>query len=326
EPKEDQAGKRRAQVRRAQQTYRLRRDHYTKSLEHEVARLRAIETNLLHEIQRLRSTIQTLESLPRDQGIHIDLPTLTSPASEGRGSEPGAPRSTNLDSAAKSQLVVSQVPPVEEPLSLWPEVWQNTCLVSQQGDLTGSPDCNVRLTSDHQVLAIPTAAGYQRHQLGDVDTVTLGMEFVLALEKPCLVHIHGDPSNTSQPAGHALTVSSHLLAITPPSYPSPPSPDVLHQACGTTPASILDRLLTLSANLAVNEGEVTPVKAWNRILPHFDMLGVDNLRAMTTKLAGAVTCHGFGAVLKEAVFDKLLREVLAERLMAWDRLRKNGKR
>ncbi|KAH6854550.1 hypothetical protein B0I37DRAFT_441540 [Chaetomium sp. MPI-CAGE-AT-0009] len=134
----------------------------------------------------------------------------------------------------------------------------------------------------------------------------MGMEFVLAqvhpspspsppppplthprptnsLEAPCLPHLHGDPSNPSQPCGHALTVSSQLLAISHPaphhshahvppsswpdlsSPPSPPSPKTLHDACARTPASILDRLLTLSAGLDVAADEVTPVRAWHRI-------------------------------------------------------------
>ena len=116
-----------------------------------------------------------------------------------------------------------------------------------------------------------------------------------SLEAPCLAHIHGDLTN-SQPGGHALTVSSHLLAISPPSYMSPslPLPNALHEAYGKTPTSILDRLLTLSGNLALGEGEVTPVKAWNRIqsLHHFDRLGVDKLRGLAGKLAQAVECHG----------------------------------
>jgi hypothetical protein len=42
-----------------------------------------------------------------------------------------------------------------------------------------SPDSNAQITSDDRVLAIPAASGPHSHQLGDVDTVTLGMEFVL---------------------------------------------------------------------------------------------------------------------------------------------------
>ncbi|KAK4157561.1 hypothetical protein C8A00DRAFT_40135 [Chaetomidium leptoderma] len=119
------------------------------------------------------------------------------------------------------------------------------------------------------------------------------MEFVLALEKPCLAHIHGDPENPQQANGHALTVTSHLLVLSPQPLSSPPSPELLNEACAKAPASILDRLLTLSTNLAV-EGEVTPAQAWNRIRcqPQFDRLKADGLRAFTRKLGTAAKCHG----------------------------------
>ena len=145
-----------------------------------MARLRTVETNLLHEAQHLHNTIQTLESLLRDQGMHKDLPISTIPASEERQSEQAAPLSTDFTSAEKPQLLVLQVPPVEEPLSFWPEFRQETCLVGRQNNLAASPDCNVQITSDHRALEIPGASGYQRHQLGSLDTATMGMEFVLA--------------------------------------------------------------------------------------------------------------------------------------------------
>ncbi|KXX75007.1 hypothetical protein MMYC01_209366 [Madurella mycetomatis] len=116
------------------------------------------------------------------------------------------------------------------------------------------------------------------------------MEFVLALEEPCLGHIHGDPNHPEQPNGHALTVSSQLLFL--PS-PSPPDAKALSEARAKAPASILNRLLALSASLGL-ENEVTPVQAWNRIRcrPQFGQLGVDRLQSLTRKLGEAVKCHG----------------------------------
>lgn len=119
----------------------------------------------------------------------------------------------------------------------------------------------------------------------------------LSLESPCLGHIHGDPATPTQPSGHALTITSHLLAMAPPTSPSQVPQDTattLSQARADAPTEILDRLLSLSADLAA-EGEVTPVQAWNRICrepPQLKWLGVHGLRWLMDKLTSAVKCHG----------------------------------
>ena len=112
------------------------------------------------------------------------------------------------------------------------------------------------------------------------------------LEEPCLNHIHGDPEKPEHPSGHALTISSQLLSISPSSSP-PSASEALDDACKKAPVSILERLLALSTNLVI-EGEVTPAQAWNRIQrhPQFDQLEADGLLALTKKLSDAVKCHG----------------------------------
>ncbi|KAK0738147.1 hypothetical protein B0T18DRAFT_239833 [Schizothecium vesticola] len=164
-----------------------------------------------------------------------------------------------------------------------------------------------------------------------------GMEFVLALEAPCLGHIRGDPDAPDQASGHVLTTSSYVLdlSLSPSSSSSlPSSPDSnaasITETLGSAPRAILDRLITLSTALTL-EDEVTPVQAWNRIHAHLQLgtLREDRLQPLVSKLAGAVKCHGyvhfkkidpnepsndrrirFGAVLKVDIFEKLLREVL----------------
>ncbi|KAK3298934.1 uncharacterized protein B0H64DRAFT_85858 [Chaetomium fimeti] len=348
EPKEDRAGKRRAQVRRAQQTYRLRKDQYTKSLENEVSRLRAVETDLLHETRHLHDTIQTLGNLLADRGVDVNLHVPTAPASDGRQTWPNTPLAGNHllteqpQGPQGAQLGAPRVLPADDASSFWPEFWQDPRSVN--GSVV-SPEYQTPSPNGRQVVAIPAVPNHHKPQHDDTDTTTtMGMEFVLALEAPCLPHLHGDPSNPSQPCGHALTVSSQLLAISPaaathpghghghghgphpqsswpdlssspPSPPSPPSPKTMHDACAKTPASILDRLLTLSAGLDVAADEVTPVRAWHRVrgLPGFEGLGREGVRVLMGKLGAVVKCHGFGAVVKEAVFENLLREVFTER-------------
>jgi len=52
-------------------TYRDKRDRYTRSLEEEVARVRANEANLLREVKRLRHTVQTLARTRGEQGLDV---------------------------------------------------------------------------------------------------------------------------------------------------------------------------------------------------------------------------------------------------------------
>lgn len=61
-------------------TYRDRRDRYARSLEEELARVRASEANLLREVDRLRSTVQTLVQALGQQGLDaIDESDVDSP-------------------------------------------------------------------------------------------------------------------------------------------------------------------------------------------------------------------------------------------------------
>lgn len=55
-------------------TYRDRKTQYTKSLETEVARLQAREASLLCEAEQYRNTIDTLQTLLGNCGIHAGVP------------------------------------------------------------------------------------------------------------------------------------------------------------------------------------------------------------------------------------------------------------
>ncbi|GAB1313388.1 hypothetical protein MFIFM68171_03598 [Madurella fahalii] len=335
ERREGRPEKRRAQVRRAQQTYRLRKEQYTKSLENEVGRLRAIETDLVHETKHLRSTIQMLGNLLAESGLYVNLSPIL--AREGTEREPNAgppchrspseghhveerahpdlsrARHTGAGAAAVPSepwsTLCSKGPSLRDGPSTRPESPQDTWLTGLRNNHLVFLDPNVPVSTDHYV---PAATSRHRGvRLGDLDPTTVGMEFVLALEEPCLGHIHGDPDNPEQPNGHALTVSSQLLFL--PS-PSPPDAKDLRDARAKAPAPILDRLLALSSSLTL-EDEVTPVQAWNRIRsqPQFDQLRIDRLQSLTKELGEVVKCHGFGAVFKVDVLEKLVREELTER-------------
>lgn len=143
-----------------------------------------------------------------------------------------------------------------------------------------------------------------------------------SIERPCLDHLHGDPSKPDEPDGHALTVSSYLITASkgnntnnnnknngngqgsafnfnaPSSSSSPPAPPQSQPACGMVcqdvPTAVMDNLLSLSGELVDSDHEVTPVQAWHyiRSRPQFGGLEVGVLGRFAGKLRDAVKCHG----------------------------------
>ncbi|KAK0622378.1 hypothetical protein B0T14DRAFT_601155 [Immersiella caudata] len=290
EEKEDRSEKRRAQVRRAQQTYRLRKDQYARALEREVARLRSVEATLSGENKRLLGIVHAQQcrlaekrvwgniwdGLSSEEDLFQD-PDQLSPSSSGYTPFPSAgvallSHQTNHSRGLQSRA--DYAPP--------------TTFLPQINNFDGTTG----------------------QSLGPSDLTSAGMEFVLALESPCLSHIHAhtdDPTADTQPQqpshqtkknndpdeprvnGHALTASSYVLALPRPS-PSPAFPSVstspiatatpppfpsddpaaatnkvaLLMGLSSTPSTILDRLLKLSTSFAL-EDEMTPVQAWARV-------------------------------------------------------------
>ncbi|KAH7242653.1 hypothetical protein BKA59DRAFT_457221 [Fusarium tricinctum] len=145
----------------------------------------------------------------------------------------------------------------------------------------------------------------------EVDQIVAGMEFVLKIEEPCLGHFHGDPKKPDEPANHALTASAHLVAACDYLSPTSNSPPPVSPAFGNIPKAMLDRLLALAPDLS-DEGDLTPIQAWNsiRCRPNFGGFDIRSLGTLATKLKKAVKCHGFGAVVKQSVFESLVRETL----------------
>ncbi|KAK4165532.1 hypothetical protein QBC43DRAFT_315417 [Cladorrhinum sp. PSN259] len=308
--KEKQSEKRRAQVRRAQQTYRLRKDEYTRSLEKEVTRLRSVESELVRENQRLQDTINAQQRLIAKKGSWGDLWDCLSSDDDVFGGEVG------ISPPLSDQ---SQLPPLSESTldSQWPRASP-----SHQGQ-SRRPELAPLAFQSHPTPSafIPPSETVKRQDCQPnhpSDMVTTGVEFVLALESPCLSHIHGDPSAPQQATGHALTTSSYVLAFSPPS-PLPSSPESNKESIAkgleSAPWTILDRLLALSTSFAL-EDEVTPAQAWARIREQVEKGGIKTrvgwCNELVARLAGLVKCHGFGAVLKVDVFEQVLREVMAE--------------
>ncbi|RVD82666.1 uncharacterized protein DFL_007084 [Arthrobotrys flagrans] len=141
----------------------------------------------------------------------------------------------------------------------------------------------------------------------------IGIDFVLALERPCMEHIQKlvhdsleDPNGTAI-SGHALMAScppeSHML--------DNPDTDWGSRTYDLQPSE-LNMLLNLSPKLGVS-GEVTPINAWAIIQshPNFLQLTRHDFAAIKNELVPKVKCYGFGAVLEEYMVEDALDAVFA---------------
>ncbi|KAI9158085.1 Isoflavone reductase-like protein [Paramyrothecium foliicola] len=289
-PKEDPVEKRKGQLRRAQKSYRDRKERYTKLLETELAQVRTSEANLIRECDSLRTSLQNALDLLSKYGIDAPQGTLDLP----------------LQGASFDFLDSSDTDPGSQVLS--PESYA-TYTSSEPQERFASSKRSKRFVAQPKEIRRGT-------RICELDEVIVGMEFVLTIEEPCLDHIHGDPDKPDEPNGHALTASAKLLcanscrpARVPAqapihSHPIPPSSNPLIQ---NPPAEILERLLSLAPDLS-SENEITPVQAWNSIRrqPQFGGLDIERLRVLGENLRTAVKCHGFGAVVQKSVFDRLI--------------------
>lgn len=117
-----------------------------------------------------------------------------------------------------------------------------------------------------------------------LDAPQIGIDFVLALENPCLHHTRSD-LESRESYGHILTAQAPLLSHAP--RPLQPT------SSWTIPVLEIERLLSLSAQLNL-AGEITPVQAWSRLrlYPGFEKLNLDQLETLKQTLLEEVQCYG----------------------------------
>ncbi|KAF5006447.1 hypothetical protein FDECE_7169 [Fusarium decemcellulare] len=343
EPKPDPVEKRRAQLRRAQQNYRDRKDKYTKCIEKELEQTRTSEARLLRECDQLHGLLQNAVGLLTQQGL--DLPSDLSQYNIQQWERAQSHQHTPMASSAWVGESTSDNPHFSGYLSQpdFGEGMSDSRLSPNIGspgflsDFSNSSTHQAGFThSDAPSLASSPRAHHRRSN--DDDEVVKGMEFVLKydhfpekntlwdlsvrtrtlsantcnrIEEPCLDHIHGEASKPNEPGGHSLTVTSHLYAANAhPSqhhHTSSPTPD-RHDA---VPPVILDRLLDLAPDLS-NEDQITPVQAWNEIRSRPQLVGLKmhSLQTLAERLKDTVKCYGFGAVIQRTVFESMLSETL----------------
>ncbi|KAI4202176.1 MAG: hypothetical protein LQ346_002028 [Caloplaca aetnensis] len=292
-------GKRREQVRNAQRTFdpgfpvidrfdsthRQRTQNYIKTLESEVLRLRGSEGDLTTANQKLQNQVDLLQSTLARANLPIPASCGVSPQSTQPASVPFEMPATvafKTDNANHERLHVTwPVSPAQQPAQ--PHC-QQPVQSQQQGqqpsldDDTNSmfdvfnrdwysvsqkPLPNPPQNSTLTPLDFPNAT-YENPLPGmasKLDTPEIAVDFVLALEHPCMPHLpHPSDPPTDDPSNHALLFSTPLISRAPKTFKQP---DATWHANG----SMIKELLNLSN--AINlEGEITPVEAWQRLRQH----------------------------------------------------------
>ena len=132
-----------------------------------------------------------------------------------------------------------------------------------------------------------------------LDSAQVGINFVLALEQPCLYH-HSIPSvpmlaHGELGTGHSLMLSSPIMEHSPNYSLNPLKLGWPRGAKWNIPAVELEKLLTFSEQIEL-EGEVTPVQIWNLVLRHgnFSSMTPEKLEDLRDSLLPNVKCLGSG--------------------------------
>ncbi|KAJ6141565.1 hypothetical protein N7470_009955 [Penicillium chermesinum] len=284
--------KRREQVRRAQRTHRERKEQYVRSLETEVLRLRSSEMNLQVQTEHLHNHISILQAILETNGLEY----------------PVAPY--ERETLGSSALMHTQPPPV---LHL-----KDHPLRGSRSSRPHQPPDDVPVGS---VALQPTIGnglgqwGNTTERLCDKDLNEVGIEFVLALENPCLPHLEPLPNEGN---GHALTATMSLTRLPAPhlhadgqghgtanSQNSPRNCPNQGSAQAIRNSSVIfNNLLALSHEIIFDE-EISPIQAWSCIIqqPWAPQLEIRKIKELGELLLQYITCHGFGAVLSRDAFN-----------------------
>jgi hypothetical protein len=176
----------------------------------------------------------------------------------------------------------------------------SACYTSTDSEMTGFSTASSTTSTDLSGLSnIPLPP----------DTTQIGINFILALEQPCLHHQNipcPDLAAASMDeipidvdaTGHASMMSTPLMDHSPfsttddPLYSAYPS-----DTQWTVPVSELENLLMYSQKLGLGDGEVTPVQAWQVVRGHEGLgrLGRGDLERLRDGLLPLVHCYGLVA-------------------------------
>ncbi|KXT07487.1 hypothetical protein AC578_549 [Pseudocercospora eumusae] len=294
--------------RQAQRTHRERKEMYIKALEQEVLRLKEMFAQSERERNACAEENRRLKELLMQHGISYDFaasPIKFTRENSGYGASSSGSISGSYRGASESTGLSPPPPTMTGQMPMAP---------SMQNMQTGAVRNMSQLPSNR------------------LDYDSIGIDFVLTLERPCMDHMQylmvrsynpdgkefnhpmEDPDDTEHEhmSGHALMATaapySHVMQKPTEKYP--------HQMPEDLDNPTLVKLLDLSNRLPLDhQGEITPVMAWKLIYLNArvrDLTKFDFER-MKTNLATKVRCYGFGAVLEEFEVCDALNGILAEK-------------
>ncbi|KAJ1323552.1 AP-1-like transcription factor [Microdochium nivale] len=298
--KEEAAEQRREQLRRAQNTYRLRKTRYIKDLEGSLSRSQQREHRLSTEVERLQAICRQ-HGVPTDPNSTMTLLPSPPPTSSQGGFPSLATRACDVDQATLGMTFVLKI---EEP-----------CLGHIHGDPKRPDDPSGHaMTATSHLLCLQQDRARQNAQRAS----------------PGLPPAQGD-SRWTRSFRHSPTSATAASSFSSSPSSSWPSPLLLATTAdgSTQPGAILERLLALapevvppssSSSKGDNEsGEgvgITPIQAWNEIQrrPVLGSLDLRCIMGLAEKLRDAARCHGFGAVVDYTIFQQLVVEFMTAKI------------
>ncbi len=260
-----------------------------KALEHEVAKLRARDVSHDDEIREYREIICRLRGLLVSHNIQIpsDLPHVFNDNPLAMIEVLGDPD--------EPQRIRAHMPAFDAaaPYPFERDPAQDTTRRSRSAstELSGVRNYSHPLQSN-----IPRHEA-ARHPYG-LDSSQVGIDFVLALEHPCLYH-HQLPNPQLAGGigtGHELMVSSPVMRApgAPGVQMNGQNPRLPTSSRWNVPAIELEKLLSFTEGLDL-DGEITPIQAWQRIRIHPNFLDLTPIALATLResLLTVVQCYGY---------------------------------
>ncbi|KAI4155942.1 MAG: hypothetical protein LQ341_000109 [Variospora aurantia] len=316
-------------------THRQRTQNYIKTLESEVIRLRASDGDLTQANKKLQNQVDLLQSTLLSANVPL-------PAGSEGSPQPGQATFTSFDMPA-SVTYRADNSNHERLHVTWPEsppprpALRPPSQSAQSGPQPLPPSLELDFdsavdnfsqdwygTSSKPLPHLPKAttvtpldfpnATYENPLPGmasKLDTAEVAIDFVLALEHPCMPHLpHPSDPPTDDPSHHALLLSTPLVSQAPKTYNQT-------ETTWTANGSMIEGLLNLSS--AINlEGEITPVEAWHRLRQHpgFRRLDLWAVNKIKGDLSANVRCCGqverFSSVQFQGSRGALANNVSAE--------------
>ncbi|EGX96471.1 hypothetical protein CCM_01128 [Cordyceps militaris CM01] len=288
--------------RQAQRTHRERKELYIKALEDELLRLKEVYSSVSRDREKLAEENRLLKDTLVRNGINVPGP------SNGRDDNNNNPSagSTGFGGGSQGPFSPRQTPPHGSAPSAGGNY--NTPSQFRGNQFSSSPPQHIPATR--------------------LDVEQAGIDFVLALEKPCMAHLpflmDRADGPEGEPCGHALmaTCPPAPFKDIPQSTPFASTDgtiikteDVPSQGTWQVTKADLSTLMNLSKRLDL-DGEITPVMAWGMLMSHpqFAALSAVNIQRIAEDLGRKVRCYGFGAVMEDFELRDAFESVCSNQL------------